>query len=422
MSNLKETYQNNKEKILSDRKIFPFNREIIKQHLERQEKVLCRRYGLQALDEANYKTLKTYFCRYYNLNRWLKDWKNLNKAKLEKFYNDLEEGRIKTQKGERFKDRNAYYDFMLGDLFGLIEIDSEKEAIDSKTKKRIIIIEKRKLSDIFKDVLVIKSKCRPEEVRFFEGDIKEMVKKLEKVAIKPEHKLLLWLAFDTGENISSLLKLEKSDFTRQKNKDTKEPEYRYNFRKEILKRTRRARGDITLFPETIEILDLIIPKLRDNEKVFKMGYKSADKFLKRAVKIINAKVSGNFDNPSVSWKDFRSSLACYLLQNGYSAEEINDRLGHKISSRVIDRYADFLAMDKHEPKRKVFAHDTQALRNELEETKTREKLLLSRFEKMKDDSDSKNKLLYLIAKDKLAELKGEKREEFSDMLEDLKKT
>ena len=59
----------------------------------------------------------------------------------------------------------------------------------------------------------------------------------------------------------SLLQLRKRDFRRQVNPETDEPEYLVDLRKEILKRSRTPRVEITLFIETVELLDLALQSM-----------------------------------------------------------------------------------------------------------------------------------------------------------------
>jgi DNA polymerase III delta prime subunit len=67
----------------------------------------------------------------------------------------------------------------------------------------------------------------------------------------------------------------------------------------------------------------------------------------------------------VTWKDLRSSMACDLLKKGWSRDEVNARLGHKPSSRIIDRYINFLALDRNKPKKKVFESNLKKIEEEL---------------------------------------------------------
>lgn len=109
------------------------------------------------------------------------------------------------------------------------------------------------------------------------------------VILQPEHRLLAWLCFDIGENATSLLALRKCDCVRQTNPDTNEPEYRINLRRETLKRSRRARSELTNYRETVEYLDLVLTPLGEKESIFQFGVAQAAKLLRRAVTITGAR-------------------------------------------------------------------------------------------------------------------------------------
>jgi hypothetical protein len=67
-------------------------------------------------------------------------------------------------------------------------------------------------------------------------------------------------------------------------------------------------------------------------------------------------------------------MACDLLSKGWSTDEVNQRLGHKPSSREIDKYVNWLALDRRKPKRKLHQNQVATLTAELDARKSREKL------------------------------------------------
>ena len=213
--------------------------------------------------------------------------------------------------------------------------------------------------------------------------MEEDFKKLPRVAISPIHKCLLWLAWDIGENIFTLLQLQKKEFVRGTNEETKEVEYKVFLDKKKLKRTRRERTEITNFKETADFLDIVLKDLKEEDLLFKFGHRQALKVIARAVKITKIKCRPKGENPS--WKDLRSSMACYLLNKGWDNSEINSRLGHTPSSSYLDKYLDFASLDKHKPKKKLFENAMQKLKEESEEAKQIEKLQTSRIERLKEE-------------------------------------
>jgi len=120
-------------------------------------------------------------------------------------------------------------------------------------------------ADIAKEVLEFAGRSEDKEVRFIDEAV---FRKIVSVTRMAEQKALLWLAFDVGENVDTLLALQKKDFVRQLNPTTKEPEYRVNLSPEKLKRSRRSRSEITNHSETTEFLDVLLQDKSDDEKLF----------------------------------------------------------------------------------------------------------------------------------------------------------
>jgi len=354
----KERYINYKKELLNDGTICKENRDLFKEFLKLEEYKLKRSNGLTNLDEATYKTLYNYLLKLRNVNNWFKNkpWKNLIKEDIKKVYDALEDGRIKNKNGQKYGDLGGCYyrKIFKGKPF---EMAGKKE--------------------LAKEVMQFHKDKPKEDVRFI---TEESFRKIVDVAIRPEHKLLMWLAFDVGENINTLLNLTKKDFFREVNEENKEVEYRVNLPKDKLKRSRQTRSEITNFKETTEFLDIVLANLKENDKLFEFGHRQASKILKRAANIVKAKCIPK--NESITWKDLRSSMSCYLLSKGWTTDEINKRLGHAPSSRQIDRYVNFMASDKHRPKQKLIDSDIRKVRFELEEIKDREKLKDKRLAEM----------------------------------------
>jgi len=379
----KERYERRKKDLLNDKKVNSNNRKIIVEFLEFEEYKLKRKEGLSEVDERSYKTLYFYIGRIRNLNGWLKnkDWSKITDEEIKKLIDDLEDGKIKTKKGTRYSDRSLYYQMISGRLFEI----AGKDYIASKILKRFSITGRRDKN----------------EVRFLDED---SFKKIILCTTTPIQRCLLWLAWDIGENIGSILELGRGDFQRGVNKDTGEPEYLVRLTKEKLKRSRTPRTEYTNYNETVKYLDLILNDLQDaksnfsnqylknknlndiynKDNLFKFGINSADDFLKRAVKKAGVKCVGGQE---ITWKDLRSSMACHLLKEGWSTDEVNARLGHKPSSRMIDKYINYLCLDRSKPKKKVYDSNVKRLEIELEKQKEYNKLQAVRLENLKKDQE-----------------------------------
>lgn len=351
----KERYQRILKELLNDESICKENRELFKSFFEYEEYKLKRTNELRELDKGTLMTLYGYVHKFRNMNKWFKNkpLKDINKEDIKRVYDGLEEGNILNSLGKPFKDRKTYYNRIFkSKLFQMIG-----------------------KADLSREVMEFYKPNGNGDVRFIK---EETVRKLISVMVNPRHKCLSWLAFDIGENVNSLLRLKKSDCLRQIHDLTKASEYRINFDSKILKRSRTARSEITNYQETVEFLDIIMRELKDEDLIFPFKYSMAKKILTRAVRITGAKCIPK--GQPVTWKDLRSSMACDLLAKGWNTDEVNARLGHRPSSREIDRYVTFLAIDKQQPKKKILDHNLAKLQAELEESREREKLQARRIE------------------------------------------
>lgn len=371
----KDRYNRRKEELLNDKSINAKNRAVITEFLTFEEYKLKRKQGLAEVDEKSYKTLYFYISRLRNLNKWFdnKEWAHLTEKDIKKLIDDLEDGVIRTKRGDRFSDRSLYYNMIQGRLFQIV-------------KKNHIA---REILEEFS----IKGREHKDNVRFI---TEETFRKIVDNALNPVQKCLLWLAFDVGENIGSLLELTKDDVKRQQNTDTGEAEYLVILSKDMLKRSRTPRSELTNYPETTKYLDIVIENLKlatkqtanlyDTKRLFKFERKSAESFLRRAVDKVGARCLPAGDK--IVWKDLRSSMACDLLNKGWTTDEVNSRLGHKPSSRMIDKYVTYLALDRHKPKKKVYETNLRKMEADFEKQKEVTKLQGLRIEHLKTQTET----------------------------------
>lgn len=362
-------YLKAKDKLLSDSAICRENRELFSKFFEEEEYKLKRIRNLRALDEGNAKTLYAYVRMFKNANRFFnnKSWIKLTKEDIKKVYDDLEDGIILNRYNKPYQNLSgSYYSKVFKsrpfELAGKIELA--------------------------KEVIKYTGNNNKEDVRFIQ---EESFRIIVNSSYKQHHRVLLWLCWDIGENINAILQLKKNDFLRQNNPYTKEPEYRINLRKEILKRSRKARSEITNYPETVELLDLYLKGLEDGVKLFDFEYANAKKIINRLVEKTEIKcIPGG---QRTTWKDLRSGMACDLLKKGWTTDEVNARLGHKPSSDEIDKYVNFLAIDRHRPKKKVQQFEMERLNEELQEVKRAEKLQLMRNEELNNQLSTMQKTI-----------------------------
>lgn len=327
MQSNQRRYINALQKLLDDPQLHTINRELFREYFDKQAYKLKRINGLHCLDESCYLTLYCYIVRFRNVLRWFnnKPLTKISRVDIQRVYDGLEDGKIKNPQGLPYASRTDYYRKVFkGQLFKMAGKD-----------------------EIARQVIEFSKPHRP-PVRFVR---EQSFRKLTRHLRSPRNQLLMWLAWDYGENINAHLQLRPEDFHRQVDPETGEPEYRINYRREILKRSRRPRSELSNYPETVDLLDEILPTIPPGQPIFTFGYRYAKKIMDGA-----AKRSGVVCEPTgdrVTWKDLRSGMACDLLAKGWTRDEVNARLGHTPSSDEIDKYINFLAIDQRKPKRKV---------------------------------------------------------------------
>ena len=198
------------------------------------------------------------------------------------------------------------------------------------------------------------------------------------------------------------LELRVKNFKKQINKETKESEYLVYLPKETLKRSRQTRSEPTIYPETVRYLDALfkygreieyrdekghirrkpIP-YKDDDFVFTFKYRQALQIFRSVIRRSVVKCEPNGERPS--WKDLRSGMACHLFAQGWHVEDINMRLGHSPQSKWLNAYVNYLAVNRKRVIKKHFDNSLEDIKNELEESKQREKLTAQRLERQKQE-------------------------------------
>lgn len=332
-------YEAGKSNLLVDQSICAENRQLFAEFFAFEEYKLKRQNGLPILDTGCYNTLYGYVFRFRNVNDWFgnKPWKDLTKDEIKNIYDGLEDGRILNRSGKPYKDRQSYYNKVF---------KSKPFRLAGK-------------SEFAKDVIEF-STSDPRTVRYL---TEEGLRLLASVLTKPRHLFLFWLAWDIGENIGTLLQLTKRDIIPQLSRHANEREYLVNLPRSKLKRSRQARSEPTLYSETVRYGDMVLPSLGPDDPLFTFGHRAATKILDAAAKKTRATTMPY--NDKVRWKDFRSGMACHLLRNGWSRDEVNARLGHTPHSDALDAYINFLALDRDKPKQRLLESNADALRVEV---------------------------------------------------------
>ena len=367
MGTFKGRYELAKKRLLTEPTICRENRDVFRRFFEHEEYKLQRQNDLRQLDESCYKTLYVYIYRFRKVNSWFggKPWTELTREDIKAVYDGLEDGKILNQKGQPFRSTEHYYNKVL------------------KSKP----FELAGKAQLARDVIQF-PKRRRRSVRYVTSD---GFRQLVSVLTKPQHLLLFWLAWDIGENIDALLQLQKKQFARSTDPHTKEPEYLVNLPEAKIKRSRQTRTEPTLYPETVRYCDMVLPQLADDDHVFAFGYRQALKLIHNAG--WKSGVTCLPDGERIRWKDLRSGMACHLLSMGWQPHEVNIRLGHTPNSDRLNDYINYLAIDRHRPKRKLYQSQLQSLQEELRESRERERLSrvnVLRHTEKKDVSGAEN--------------------------------
>lgn len=305
------------------------NVDLAIEFLKEREKYLQNVNGYE--EEAQkryYKTLDKEFTYVQNVLVWFNKWnlKDITEDIIKEIYEGIEKGEITSVRGKELSQntKKDYYSKVLRNgFFKFIGKD-----------------------EIAKKV-ILRSFSNNEEVRFFDIDT---LKKLASHLKYADHKLLVWLLFDTGIEVNGVLELKKSDFSIETPKDMK-PYYILHMRKEIGKKGRQQRNPYIYHDETNILLKEHLSSLKDDDKLFNFKWRNAYKFINETSKKYNLKLVT--PNSYIKPKDFRSSMATFFLIEGWNTDEIKARLGHKPSSTVIDRYVNYLGINqKHKKKEK----------------------------------------------------------------------
>lgn len=80
-------------------------------------------------------------------------------------------------------------------------------------------------------------------------------------------------------------------------------------------------------------------------------------------------------------------MACHLLKKGWRREEVDARLGHTPNSSALNAYINYLAIDREQPKKRLFDTNLEEIQNQLEEARSREKLIAERLRRQQEENE-----------------------------------
>jgi len=133
---------------------------------------------------------------------------------------------------------------------------------------------------------------------------------------------------------------------------------------------------------------------KDDDFIFTFKYRQALQIFQSVVKRSGVNCEPHGEKPS--WKDLRSGMACHLFAQGWHVEDINMRLGHSPQSKWLEAYVNYLAVNRKRVIKKHYDNNLEDIKNELEESKQREKLTAQRLERQKQGLEELNEKLNSI--------------------------
>jgi integrase len=353
------------------------NRKIARKWIDGEEERLANINGYSPVARnRNAKTLCKNLGYLKNILYWFNDKSltEITKDDIKRVYQGIEKGEITT-------------------LLGRVLADSSKKDYYGKMFK----------SGFFKffnkhgygQEIILRKIKEDTEVRFFE---EKTFKKIVNNTKLKSHEMLFYLLFDTGIEISAILQLIAQDFTLQSD-ETGDSYYVVHVPNEISKKTRPKRDIFIHFEKTNELLKSYLNNLRPEDKLFNFGEKNIGNVLKDIVINNNLKVIPSLTKIQI--KDFRSSAACYFLTQGWSTDEIKQRLGHKPSSTVIDKYVNYLCLNQKKKREQVQQINLKEISDKqvkTEEALRKEKIANQSLQDKMKEMDKKIELLIKASK------------------------
>ena len=350
-----------RKKIMIDNPIHKNTREGWKIFFKEREEKLKIQNQLSELDSRCLKTMDGYCSNLRTTDKWFKhkDWNNITEKDIQKVYSGLQTGKILNRYGKPYANTRAYYTKIFrGEPFEIFG----KDKLARKVIKYLV-----KKDPPVKYISV------------------EDWKKIHVMATEPNHKALLWAAWDIGENVNSLVRLKKRDCKRKIGEDN-EPYYDIHLYKEILKKNRVARTEMTMFPKTAMFLDMILENKKDDDLAFGINYIQATNIYKKIMKQTGIKCTPG--NEKSTLKDLRSGCAMRLLDAGWTIEQINMRLGHHPTSRELERYVTYSTTSRNKPIQQTTASNQLNMQKELE--KAQEMNRVAKIQSLNRADEKKN--------------------------------
>lgn len=344
-TNSVEGYKKAKTRFRDNTRLPEANRKLCLQWLLIKEKEL--QDGLSAEQKKRdahrrAKTMYKYVSMLANISYWFSDLKNIKLATLKKFKDDFYNDRIKSITGKTLKCKTDYINKIFkSDFFRWL--GHKKLAEETFT------------NGVKADVKTVEF--------IVEGDLSKLIN----AAPYDYHRIALMVLYYTGVRVGTLLNLTKNDFEIKYNPKTKVSYYHVHVRRDYTKS--KADRTIPLVDHKAnQALTEYLSTLQDKEYLIPVGYGMINKLVKELAGQTKVRTQPSKSLPTVH--TLRKSCAIYLLNKGYSTDQVKAWLGHKPSSDAIDAYVNYLGLEFEPQVMKVQTDELLRLENTLRDNST----------------------------------------------------
>lgn len=351
-------------RLLHDERISKKNRELCYEWVKLKEKELTdgKSKDERAQDAHRHaKTLAKYCTLLTNISFWFPDLTAITKKDLEKFKDNFLNDKIKSVNGKILKEKNDYI----------------RKVIKSPFFKKYL-----GHRDIVEDVFSNRVKDKKTRPQFFlYDDLKELVSSCR----YNDEKAILYLLFSTGVRIGTLLNLKFEDFELKYNSKTDMQYYLCHVKAEYTK-SNADRAVPIVIPEVNEFLIKHFQHATPTDFVVNVSYASVRNLIERTASSIGLKTKP--DNQPITPHIYRKSTSLFLLNNGYSLDQVKAFLGHSPSSDAIDCYANYSGLNFDPQTTKVQVDEFMKLKDKLKSQDLKMNVLLQQ----NDDIQRKQQL------------------------------
>ncbi|MCK5612552.1 site-specific integrase [Candidatus Pacearchaeota archaeon] len=362
-------YERALERLASDKRLPAKNRELAVDWIKKKKEELEEDLALKEKEQDSHRRCKTLIKYCYLLTNvcfWFPDLTKITKKDLAQFKKDFFNDEIRSIGGKILKCKRDYI---------------------TKVFRSGFFKNHLQLRSVVDEVFSGKMKKSKNTVEFIElDDLKKMVE----IASYSYQKLILYLLFSTGMRIGTLLNMRKRDFELKYNPKTKVHYYLCHIKAEYTK-SKEPRAIPIIIPECNDSLKKHMEKLKDEDFIVEIGYSAVNNLLEKVTVEAGIVTKPNKQKPHIHI--LRKSTAIFLLNAGYTTDQVKAWLGHKPSSTAIDVYVNYIGLSFEPEVTKVQTDELLKLQDTIKENDMKMAMLQSEYNKMRDTvSELSNKL------------------------------